>query len=597
MHGAPQLAPAAPVLGQGRGLRLGTGLMLAIVIILTSGCESSRFVAAREQDTVQAYLRFSTDYPDSERSSWISSRVRLLRFRQARKVDRPLGYTMYLQQYPRSQYAQVCRERLAKLALAGARTPADYQLVVERYPGTPQAKQAVARVPRALATRALASADPMLSQLLLDQYPGCEQAGQVRAHLARLRYAKLADRRPALERFIQRFAGTAEAARARGRLRRLLVAEVAATRDARLLKQFKLRFPMAKESARLTALVQQHARTRALARVDLKALASLAPTSPAGTARLVRWCTARARRCQAIRLRARAAAPWQPAARVAELRSQAFSPDQAAAWLALVTLGWSTDAAAGDALLDLVGSARLSTALLAERALWRWQARGHGQSSRRWLARHRQAVFHQANSDAQQRRGVLSLLAANQAGRQRLLQLESRPGRKLTATYLLLRLERRRGRPLDPQLLARFTRASEGRLRTLREGFPDTLNGDTLVAATLAEHELFALRLALDAVSGGAGQAPSSLHASVKAQLASWRSAMARASETFQPARLPDLTARVARHQQGRAAALRALLRARDPLSPAVGRALCLRFPAAGCPPVKRLTVQPPLEE
>lgn len=553
-------------------------------MVLSQGCDSSRYSAAQRADTLDAYRRYLASSPKGKNADAAKRRVEMLEYKAARQADRPLGYNRYLQRYPRGKYALACRERLARVSLSGARTPADLMLVIERYEGTAEAKKAAKLLPALLAAAAMKGKDPAACQRFLDRYPGEQAAPKVRALLARLRFASLGTTRLALESFAQEFAGTPQADRAMARLRRLLAREVQDTLDPTLLRELEARFPGAVELKKLRRLVLRQQLSEALARADLAALDALkGDTAEARHATtLVRWCAARKRRCKQIQTLARLAHTWRPAAGLASIQSRVFSVDLLVSWHAVSTLGWIRDRAAGDALLELVGSSRLSMVWVVEQALWRWLSRRSEVVRRRWAERSLRRPYREANPDARQRRGALLMLSTKRAAGARLLsEVAGRSGRELPAAYLHVRLARRVGLPVPRRVMARFARAAKNRVNALTDAFPKNVTDDNLVAGILAERELFALGQAVQAA--GARGRLTGLRGKIAVLLSTWRVSLARASKTFQPAHEIRIK-QVALHDQGRPAALGKLLRGRDPFSRAVAAAICEQEPLPRCP-------------
>lgn len=559
------------------------GALLPILMIPGSGCDSSRYSAASRADTLDAYRSYLARAPTGKSADLARKRVEVLEYKAARLADRPVGYNVYLQRYPRGKYSLACRERLAQLSLRQASTPADLLLVLERYEGTPQARDAARKLPTLLARDALAGNNPAACRRFLDRYPRAPQATKVRALLARLEYSTVGGTRLELESFAQEFAGTPEASAALERLKKLLAQEVEETRDATLLREFEARFPRAAELKWLRALVLRQSLVEALARADMVALDSLKGDIEEArrAAKLVRWCQARKRRCKQVQDLAITAHVWRPATSLASIQARAFSADLLVSWHAVTTLGWTRGWAAGDMLLELAGSSRLSMVWVAEGALGRWLVRLDAPGRERWARRLSRRSYRKANADEIQRRGLLLMQTpAHQEGERLLREVANLQGRLLPATYLHLRLLGRAGRPAPRRVLARFARGVENRVTSLKDAFPGKVSADNLVTATLAERELFALSRAVEAA--GARARLSSLRGKIAVLLSDWRVRLVRGSKTFQPAREIRM-AQVSRHEQGRAAALRKLLAGRDPLSRAVGKAICDQEPLAVC--------------
>jgi hypothetical protein len=111
---------------------------------------------------------------------------------------------------------------------------------------------------------------------------------------------------------------------------------------------------------------------------------------------------------------------------------------------------------------------------------------------------------------------------------------------------------------------------------------------DSLVAATLAERELFAVERSLAQLAQGAGLPPQlgEVRRSAQALLATWRPQLAKlvgagaeGASGWEEASFLDA---VSRHERGRAEALRVLRRA-PPAGALVARAACALAPQPAC--------------
>jgi hypothetical protein len=553
---------------------------MILVILLGMGCESQRYRAATGLDTKAAYIRYLQQYPDGEHVKEARARLEQIRFQEARKLDKPFGYRAYLQHHPRGRFAKACRDRLSRLALTRAKTVNDLVLVQERYPATEAAGEAARRLPDWLARQALRSSEPSASRDFLDRFGAHAMAVRVQAHLAALVYDKLPEQQDDLESFIQRFHGTPEAAKALSRLERILAAEVEEARNPEQLTRFSSRFPKSSHRRRLELLVRRAQIDRALSRLDLEALKELTSKTASARAaqRLLKWCQRDRRRCEALRRLARQAGPWRPNATLSALVRRTYDADMQVAWQAITTLSWMPSPAAGEHLLDLCGSGRLATVWAAVEALEIWIGRLRAQHRRRWLARLVKRSFRASNPDEVQRFGHLSLLAEDhRRGRQLLVELQSRPERRLTASYLLARWERRHNRKLaSGHTLSRLVESAGARVRWLKDAFPAEVHEDSLVAATLAERELFAIQGALrEVIQGQSARPAGALIREVASLLADWRARLARASKIFKPAKRASSGQEAGQHERGRAAALRRLVRLHPPFGREVAMALC----------------------
>jgi hypothetical protein len=519
------------------------------------GCDGAHFHDAQREDREGSYRRYLVRHPAGEHSAAARARLDELAYRAARRSDRPLAFRRYLDQHPRGRFAAAARERLAVLSLERAREPHELELVVERHPGSPQAREAARRLVAGRARLALASSDPAVARRFLDGYPEAREATAVRRHLAALLYRALPDAPVELEAFADEFAGTPSAAQALARLERSLARELGEVCDAELLKSFKLRFPSSSELAGLEARARRCERVRALRGLELAALETAAREEKE-LARLLAWCRRSPARCEQLRALVRSALPYRPTAGLEELRAAAYDPDLMPAWRAIEGLAWLRAPAAGQELAELTGSARLSVAWRAGPALGEWLGRLGPERRRGWLSRELGRPQREVNDDEQQRRAVVELLADREtSGEARLARLSRRPARALAAGYLLLRHLTLRGRRAPSDVRERFTRAFDRRVAWLREAFPGELTRDSAAAGALCERELFALEQA------AASLAPSAelerLRRESAGTLATWQGKLAKASPTFQTARLAGEVA--ARHEGGRAAALRAL--------------------------------------
>jgi hypothetical protein len=501
---------------------------------------------------------------------------------------------MYLQHHPNGTFAAPSRQRLSELALKRAKTVAELLLILDRYSGTKAAQQAARRLPRLRAKAAMQSTEPDRSRQFLQGYPGAAEASQVRSHLAGLLYPKLASRQLELERFLQEFSGTRYAAKAKSRLETLLAEEVRQSRSVGLLKQFRARFPSSKHLEELDRAVLESRIDRAVASLDVKELGiatgehGAASKGREAASRLALWCKKRPRRCELLRKLAGKAMPWRPDAPLAALRQQAYAPDMQVAWRGIVLLGRLPQREAGDLLLEMVGSGRLSTVWIAEKALDTWLSLRGPADRRRWLTSHLRRSYRGANSDEVQRYGHLRLLAGErEAGTKLLRQLLTSQDRMLTAGYLVLRWSRR----LDPKGvpsssdLTRLTSAVNSRVKWLKSAFPAEVHQDSLVAALLAERELFAIQRALASISPRAGTASAlnDVKREVNSTLLTWRSSLAKASDSFEPAQEIDIQPTVSRHDQGRAEALARLRRTAGGMGLEVASAICRIEPHEAC--------------
>jgi hypothetical protein len=552
-------------------------LAISLTGVALCGCASSRYQAARRQDTVQAYRAYLARHPDDDQAQAARRRLEALEHRAAVASGRPLGCRLYLQRYPGGRYTGDCEARLARAAMERARTAADLRLIQERYGHTPQARKALVRLPDLLASQALASNQPARLRAYLDRYPGSRREADVRRRLARLELPRLGQDRYRLESFAQEFAGTPEAAEALRQVERLLAEEVAQTLDPATLGEYAARFPESDQLPRLRGLVQGRQVDLALMRVDYQALGKLRPgdSRRPGVAAVLRLCKTRPRACRELRATARRAFRWEPAQSLKQLRAQVFDADLLVSWQAMEILGWMADREAGNLLLELLGTPRMSTLWIAERALRRWYSRQPRARQRLWARWHRRRTLREANADEAQRRGYLALMTGDAAEGRRLLRgVSGQPSRSLCAGYLTLRGQPRGGGPAPPG--SAFIEGASRRVDWLKSSFPAELNRDSLVAGTLAERELFALTGARTEVEAQLEASPAlaRLQGRVAGLLARWRAQLAAVDGDFRPARRPRLEREVARHEQGRAAALRALRARRDAAARAVAAAI-----------------------
>jgi hypothetical protein len=554
-------------------------------LVLAAGCEPAHFAAAQREDSEASYLRYLAAHPGGDKAPAAQRRLEELRYRAARNADRPIGYRLYLERHPSGRFAQECRERLAALAIARAQTAAGYRLVLERYPGTQEAARAALLLPRVLAVAARASGSPSLAQAFLDEHGGSNEAPAVRAHLARLLYRRLVDGQNELEAFAQDFAGTPEAQLATARLERLLAAEVAETRDEELLRQLRARFPSSAQLPELTRAVQRGGLDRAIVALDLEALAVVSSEDEEGRAlqRVVAWCRARAARCQAIVALAKRALPWQPAELVETLRGRVYDADPRVASEAIGKLGAVSDRAAGVQLVELLGSQRLSTVWIAERALVAWLAARGGEERRAWIARQLRRPHRSANEDEVQRRGALCLIGdREEEGQRLLLGLVSQTGRMFAVSYLLLRHASRRARPLSTTLRASLVAAARTRVDWLKDAFPAEVHKESLVAASLAERELAAVDGALrDLYPAAPPSDVVELRRAIDQLLGRWRARLIAVDKTYPITEIPSFLVASSKHDQGREAALRQLQRSVDPPAKIVAAAICRVAPLA----------------
>jgi len=564
--------------------------ILLLVALSLPACEATRHAAAKREDTVEAYRRFLAQFPKSKRGDGVRMRLEALEFKRARSADRPIAYRMYLERYPSGRYARQCKARLARLSLDRARSVADLRLVMEKYEDTPEAAEARRRLPALLAAQVLASGDPAALRDFIQAYPGMKQTARVKRALARMRHGALGDDRHALEAFARELAGTPEAEQARQRARGLLEQEVALTGSTTLLRELRSRYPRSARIPELRRLVARRQARLAVLALDMGALerTGVASIGKVKVQRVLAHCKRRPERCRQVKEAARAAGPWRPTGGAPALRAAVHGQDIIAAWRTIEALGWSPDIAAADLLVELLGSARPSTARLAGRGLARWLGRATGKArGPGWLAGHLRRPPRRGNDDEAQRHGVLLLLAGKEVqGRAALEALAARPGRALTGALLLVQFDLARGRKPPTALTAQLAAAAGARLKSLRDAFPAELNAESGVAALLAERELFVLERVLARLvdAGGAGDAVTRAHATAADALARWRVDLERDVKAFRPAADPDLTAEVTRHERGRAAALRRLRAGRDPAGRAAAAAIQALYPVPASP-------------
>ena len=561
---------------------------ISLLLASLAACDASQFSTARRADTAEAYRRFLTLSPDSENAPAARQRLEALEYRRVKAADKVIGYRMFLDEYPTGRYAADCTARMARKALARASTPADLQLILEQYPDTPQAATARERLPGALAEETLKAGDEVGMAAFLERFPGHTAGAAVRAALAKARFGQIKERddRLELEAFARSLAGTPEAAAARERARVLLEDEVASMRTLLLLRELQTRYPRSPKLASATTLVRRHTAALALLELDLKTMARRPEVRLGGVelSRVNAACKARPARCQQLMVLARAARPWRPSGSIKVLRAAVFSEDLVGAWRSVESLGWAPDEAPADLLLELAGSARISTVRLASRALARWIKRGESERAGRWLRRRLRHTPNRSNLDELQRHGLLLLLARKDQGDATLRQLMNTAARTLSAGYLLAAHGGEDGAPRA--VLTALARAASARLKSLKDSFPSELNQESGVAATLAERELFSLSRALaEAAGAGSGVSPLAMvQASIADTLVGWQARLTGEVDRFTPAADPDISDQVKRHEQGRAPALRALRRRRDPAGRAMTAALCLVHPTPGCP-------------
>ncbi len=563
--------------------------LLYLVVVALPACHAIRYSAVKEEDTAVAYRGFLASFPKSEHGPRIRERLEALDFKAARTEDRPIAYRMYLERYPSGRYAQESRRRLGRLGLARAKTVADLRLIMEQFEGSPEGAEARKRLPAAMAAQVLASGDEAVLQAFIREFPGVPESPKIKQALAGIRYSRLSEDRFELETFARNLAGTPEAAKARQRARILLEGEVESTGFEALFRELQSRYPRSARLPELQALVRKRRILAALTTLDLKALAAVRDQKIGSVeiSKVLASCHKRPKLCGAAVEAARDAMPWRPAGGLAAQRAAAYGQDLLAAWGAVEALGWAPDEASASLLLELLGSARLSTIRLAGPALDRWAGRAASSGmAARWLRDRLRRPPRRGNDDETQRYGALLILAGQeQKGRRLLNALTSRPGRILSSGYLLASLDTPRGKKPSADLLSRFIRAADGRLKSLEEGFPSELNNESGVAALIAEREVFSLVQALTNILASAGPAEALSHLHVRAAdtLARWQMELGREVKLYRRAEDPSLKALVNRHEQGRAKALKSLLRGRNMAGKAAAMAICQLHPIPTC--------------
>lgn len=557
----------------------GPGALL-LGCLLLAGCDAMHYRSALRENSVQAYRRYLARHPGGHHTAQARGRLEQQRYFQARRADRPLGYRLYLQEYPDGAHDAACRARLAGLALKQATTGAQLELILELHPDSREAREAERRLPALLAREALQRRDPSLCVRFLDRFPQSAGASNVRAHLAALRYPSVPNRLPELEAFIQELGGTPQGKQALVRLERLMIHQVQESLTPADLDQLRARFPDSAALPRLRQSVRRQQLWRALGRVDLEALRRM---NDPEAEQLVRWCreTGQAR-CDALRRLAQQAAAWAPTRPIKDLCAGTYAADPQDAWLAITHLSFSRSVRAGEQLLELMGSARLSTIWITTSALDRWLLGLTPGRRGQWIQQRLARAHHPANDDEVQRRAHLLLLGnAADEGLAQLRRLASHPSRMLSAGYLMAHWERRQRptRPPSREALQRLSTGAHARVIWLKDAFPVELHEHSLFSGVLVERETFGLLGALDQIRGGipGGGAAGLEEARVEARtlLQDWRRRLVELSKRFTPASQPNIAPVVEHHEQGREAALRQLVRSSSGAGRLVARSLC----------------------
>jgi hypothetical protein len=540
------------------------------------GCESSLIEAAKRQDDVQGYRRFLSRHPNSVHGSALRRSLERAFFRQAREADRPLAYREYLAAYPRGRYRPEARRRLAQLSLAGAKSEADYRLVLEHHGDDAVAPVALARLGDLMAERLLRDRDAGAAQSFLDQFADHPRRPAVNEHLARIVWVDLRGSIAELERFVQRFRETRFGSRAESALRRKMMEAVERTGDVELFEEFAARFPQEPNLPTLrqwVVLLQIESALRSLRFDRIDAIVSQGGATRLDTSaevtrrleqarRVQRTCRRQPVRCERLRQLARQAGPYRPTGSLVALRAQVFGPDPLRGALAITTIGSVDDTAAGKLLMELVGSARLPAVYQGVPALKDWLERRLPDSRARFAAG-LLGKAHRSNRDEVQREAVLRILLGQvDLGRRRLRTLLGRNDGEAVALYLLVR----HGNDPDRQLQRALLRHLSKRVDALVAGFPGELGPDSRLVALIAAHELEVIgEVAAEVFPDGAGQA---LGRRVRGIADGWRGRMVILGLRSAKEQLPSgLQQAMAAHGAGRLPALATLLASSDPVS------------------------------
>lgn len=546
---------------------LGGFLPLAALCVL-AGCQGGQYAATLREGTPASCLRFLERYPEGPRSAHVRQVLDSRRFNRARAADRPLGYHDYLRAQPDGRFVTAARQRLGELALARANDEDALVLVIERYRDAPAAKKARSRLADALAAAATASVDAEQIEAFLRDYAEHPRADDARIRLAALRYEGLEETVSELDDYVHRFGDTRWGKLAQRRLRDLLVREISASGDQRLLDQLAVRFPADPIVSKLAHTVQARRSWSALAAMDTEQLEILAAKFPEGPeAEVLTWCQRQPAGCsRALRL-SKAAGPWRPDASLDELEGHLYEADAAQNWRAMDALSWLHHPRAGNLLLELVGSQRLATVWAAERALGAWLARLGRQQRQRWTATQLRKTPREVNHDEVQRWGYLAVrLGKAGPGLGHLRRLAATPLRALSAGYLLSRLGHREAKQA-------LVAAASKRVAELKANFPAQLDSDSVAAATLMERDLFVM-LEVSRTLAGSREA-AQLVEDNRALLGTWRVRLARASPGFTAATFDSAKPAVVAHRRGRTRALAQLLATKDRPPRRIGMAVC----------------------
>ena len=375
--------------------------LLALSIWMLLGCESSRFSQLQRRPTVEGCRRYLARYPDSSRRQRVQQLLEQAYFERVAKADRPLGYRQYLQIFPNGRRRARARQRLAELARGRARDLHEFQTLVERYPATPAGEEVEKRqLPAAWAQQVLASGQRNALEAFIARYPDHPKAPEVREQLAQASYPELADNLDHLERFIERFEGTAAGDAANKRIRRLLVREVRQRGTIAALESFVARFPNDSKVAELRRLVEERAKRRAVLALDAARLASWTDLARIGS-----WCRSTPNACQTLRVLAEAALSWGHRQSLQKLSEEIRSPAIDEVWRATAALSWLGQPGAGDLLFEALGSSRLAVVWFAQKSLQHWLGRRDAEARRRWIA-DRRATIRRDDSTQLQRQAL-----------------------------------------------------------------------------------------------------------------------------------------------------------------------------------------------
>ena len=105
--------------------------LLALSLLLTTGCEANALHEARMMDNEQAYEAFLQKYPEHQEAEWMRARMEELRFMKAKETGTSEALREYIISHPEGDHVETARTLEDELAFKEAEAKA----TIESYQG------------------------------------------------------------------------------------------------------------------------------------------------------------------------------------------------------------------------------------------------------------------------------------------------------------------------------------------------------------------------------------------------------------------------------------------------------------------------------